>query len=118
MQKNKISQNITLKRKVEDSIYENFTNKNFSLVELADQLGYSSSYLSRFINQEFGVGFGELLNNVRLEKARSLLQEGKYQVCEIADMVGFSSSNSFIRTFKRIEGITPTQYRNVLFSSK
>ena len=118
VQKNKTSQNITLKKQVEDIIKGNYINKNFSLIELADHLGYSSSYLSRFINQEFGTGFGELLNNERLEKSKSFLCEGNRQIGEIADEVGYSSVNSFIRTFKRVEGVTPKQYRDIQFSSK
>lgn len=90
-------------------------NCNLSLIKLADNLGYSSSYLSRFISQEFGMGFGELLNNIRIEKAKQKLSEGLKQIGQISKEVGYASVNSFIRTFKRKEGMTPKQYRDMIY---
>ncbi|NSW91298.1 MAG: AraC family transcriptional regulator [Firmicutes bacterium] len=116
VQNNKSSQNISLKKRIEKILYESYSNKNFSLVELADNLGYSSSYLSRFIKQEFGTGFGDLLNNIRLEKAKHMLSAGLKQIGEISDAAGYTSINSFIRTFKRVEGITPKQYRDMMYA--
>ncbi|HEY8362846.1 MAG TPA: helix-turn-helix domain-containing protein [Tissierellaceae bacterium] len=118
IQRNKKSQNNNLKKQIEDYILDNYTNKGLSLVEMADRLGYSSSYLSRFINQEFGIGFGELLNKVRIEHAKRLLASELRSVSEISDIVGYTSVNSFIRAFKREEGITPSQYRNMVLQNR
>lgn len=114
IQRNKKSQNRNLKKYIEDYVQKHYMNKNLSLVEMADSLGYSSSYLSRFINQEFGMGFGELLNKVRIERAKELLESECRTINEISDIVGYTSVNSFIRAFKRKEGVTPGQYRNML----
>lgn len=113
VQVNKTSQNSALKREVEKTVSKNYMNQNFSLIALADHLGYSSSYLSRFINQEFGIGFGEMLNNARLDKAKTLLLQGTRNISDISQEIGYSSTNSFIRVFKRIEGITPKQFREM-----
>lgn len=114
VQKNKSAQNVGLKVQIERFINQRYSDKNASLIELSDELGYSSSYLSRFINQQFGTGFGDLLNKTRLDMAKKLLSTTMNQINEIADAAGYASINSFIRTFKRIEGITPGQYREIL----
>ncbi len=114
--KNKVSHNSYLKKQVDTFINENYSSKNISLIEVADKLGYSSSYLSRFINQEFGMGFGELLNKIRLGCAKKLLAEGLWQIGEISEKAGYGSINSFTRAFRRSEGITPSRYRELLFT--
>jgi AraC-like DNA-binding protein len=112
MQKNKKSHNNALKEHISTYIYSNYTDANISLEQVAETLGYSSSYLSRFIKQEFGIGFGELLNKIRLDHAKKLLTSGIRPIGEISETVGYTSINSFVRAFKREEGITPSQYRN------
>jgi AraC-like DNA-binding protein len=113
IQKNKISCNSGLKMQIERYINNNYTNMGISMIELTEKLGYSSSYLCRFIKQQFGMGFGDLLNKTRLDAAKKLLSNTQYQIKEISTRAGYSSINSFIRTFKQIEGVTPGQYREI-----
>lgn len=115
MQNNNKSHNSSLKEEINHYICDNYTSKSISLIEIADKFDYSSSYLSRFIKQEFGIGFGELLSNNRLECAKRLLSSGSRTISEISEMVGYSSVNSFTRAFKRQEEITPSQYRDISF---
>jgi len=114
---NKITHNNSLKKQIEAFLDANYTDKNMSLVELADKLGYSSSYLSRFIKQEFGVGFGEFLNKMRITAVKQLLATSMKPIGDISEALGYTSINSFTRAFKREEGITPTQYRNITFTA-
>ncbi len=113
VQDNKKSQNAVLKERVSAYIKDHYTSQDMSLVNIAEALGYSSSYLSRFIKQEFGIGFGDLLNKIRLDHAKALLVTGSKTISEISEIVGYSSVNSFTRAFKREEGITPSQYGSV-----
>ncbi len=116
MQSNKTSRNRALKEHFQSYFENNYTDPGISLEQTAGTLGYSSSYLSRFIKQEFGMGFGELLNQIRLDHAKRLLSSDLISVGAIAEEVGYTSINSFIRVFKRREGSTPNQYRNASFS--
>ena len=115
MQKNKMSHNNALREHISTYIHSNYTDPGISLEQVAETFGYSSSYLSRFIKQEFGMGFGELLNKIRLERAKRLLSSDLRPIGEISAEVGYMSSNSFIRAFKREDGSTPGQYRNAFF---
>jgi len=113
VQKKKVPSGNFLKKQIENMLNLNYYMKSISLVEIADNLGYSSSYLSRYINQEFGIGFGDLLNKIRLDNAKKLMISEKLCLSKVAEMTGYSSVNSFTRTFKRAEGITPGQYREM-----
>lgn len=100
-----------LRKKIEQLINENFADKNLSLNEVAEKLDISPSYLSRYIKKISDMGFGDYLNKVRIEKSKLLLAEGEKNINEIADAVGYTSTNSYIRSFKRIEGLTPGKYK-------
>ena len=59
------------------------------------------------------MNFADYLCRLRIQKAKELLRED-ISIQEIAERVGYNSSNSFIRTFKRYESITPGTYREQL----
>lgn len=58
-----------------------------------------------------GVNFSDHLIKVRMDQAEILLKESNYTVDEIASRVGYNSSHSFRRAFKRLNGVSPSVYR-------
>lgn len=88
---------------------ENF-EKEISLYDIAERFNYSINYISRAFTRETGRNFKDYLNMVRVTKAKDLLSSGNYTIAQVAVMVGCLNANSFIRMFKRSEGITPGQY--------
>jgi AraC-like DNA-binding protein len=81
-----------------------------SKTHVAAQLGLSSRSLHRRL-QELGTGYRELLDEVRLENARTQLGEGRESVTRIAERLGFQSRQAFLRWFKLTSGQTPGEYR-------
>lgn len=81
----------------------------FTLDAAADSLGVNPYHLSHVISKELGIGFSELLNRVRLNRAKELLLDGA-SVKEASALVGFSEQAYFTRVFKRHEGMTPKGY--------
>lgn len=77
---------------------------------LAEDLGLTSRTLHRKL-QDAGTSYRELLDELRLDKARSLLREPGLSVQEVADRAGFDESASFTRWFKQMTGSTPSDYR-------
>lgn len=75
---------------------------------LAKKFSYSPSYFSRLFNRLIGTAFTDYVNDVRIDKAISLLREGKKSVTEIALEVGFNSLRNFNRVFRKRTGYTPT----------
>lgn len=78
---------------------------------IADTLGLDRSYFSNRFKEETGRRPGEYLMEVRMEKARELLEKGKYSVTVVANSVGYADPFSFSRTFKKFFGVAPSQYK-------
>ncbi|MDF2718942.1 MAG: hypothetical protein K0R28_5867, partial [Paenibacillus sp.] len=86
-------------------------NEDLSLEMIADSLGLTPSYVSRYVKEKTGSNFSDCLNEVRIKKAKELLRTSSVQVREIAIKVGYVNVTSFIRMFKKVTGMTPSDYR-------
>lgn len=71
----------------------------------------SESYISRIIKERIGITFKNYLNNLKIEEAKKLLVASSCQINQVAETLGFQNANSFIRVFKKNEGITPGYYQ-------
>lgn len=78
---------------------------------IAEQMHYSSNYLSHLIKQETGLSLEEMLISMRMERACQLLASGM-RVQEVAMRVGYDNLAHFSRLFKRRMGVSPRQYVN------
>lgn len=83
------------------------------LEELAKIMSLSTRQLNRIIKEYYSMNFKEKLINTKLENSKHLLRYSNMQLNEIAVMSGFSSISYYCYMFKKHEGITPTQYRNI-----
>lgn len=83
--------------------------KGVSLDELAEQFGFSRFTLSRMINEETHKSLSELISSIRIDKAKELLDKG-YSVQNTAYETGFVDSSYFTKTFRKITGMTPSEY--------
>ncbi|CAM4345312.1 AraC family transcriptional regulator [Acinetobacter dispersus] len=84
---------------------------------IASQLSMNERTLSRNLHQE-GNSYGQILDEVRLELAKSYLQNNKNTVESIAKSLGFNTSNSFINWFRALMTFTPGQYQKNLSTSE
>lgn len=92
-------------------MYNNYVQK-LSLLDVADHCYISSWHLSKLLNQYTGKGFFEIINKIRIDKAKELLKGSTAKIQEISDMVGFQDVTHFSRIFKNYEEISPKDYRN------
>ncbi len=99
----------SLVRKIADYIYAN-CQSDIRLETLADALGYNYCYLSDFIGRNFGVGFPALLNSYRIDLALGLLRTTELNITEISGRCGFATTRSFNRAFRRIMGVSPSEF--------
>ncbi|WP_339315088.1 response regulator transcription factor [Paenibacillus sp. FSL R10-2734] len=99
---------VFLKRML-DLIHRHY-NKNLKLDTLADVFSYSSAYLGKLFKNSTGYSFNSYLDKVRMEKAKELLTQG-YKIHLVANEVGFSDVDYFREKFKKLEGISPSDYR-------
>lgn len=85
--------------------------ENIALSEVAEALGISAGYLSTLFMQNLQCGFVEYLNQVRIERASSYLEQNYLKNYEIAYKVGFRDEKYFSKVFKKIKGVSPKEYR-------
>ncbi|MFC5404380.1 response regulator [Cohnella soli] len=97
-------------KKVHDFI-ENHISTDISLIHLADHVNLNPSYLSRLYKQITGNALSDYLTEIRDRKAKDLLRKSTLKVHEIAAALGYNSSHAFIRFFKKINRMTPQEYR-------
>lgn len=91
-----------------------YHDPDISLDKLAAALNASKHHVSQIINEHLGASFFEYVNQLRVEEAKSLLAEttrSDLHVIEVAYTVGFNNKVSFNAAFKKVTGMTPTEYR-------
>ena len=86
------------------------THDKLSLNEIAATFGISPSYLSQLFSKYNDTGFNEYINTCKIEEAKRLLKTENLKVYEVADMLNFGSEFYFSKVFKKIQGVTPTEY--------
>lgn len=89
--------------------------ENVSMKEMADLCHLSPSYFSRLFNREIGESFVNYVNRQKIELAKEQLRGTSKSVAQIAGDVGYLNVSNFIAVFKRMEGVTPSIYRQHMF---
>jgi YesN/AraC family two-component response regulator len=91
---------------------EEHYREQLTLTEVAQNVFVSQWHLSKLISRYTNQSFNDLLNSVRIAKAKELLSNPSLRIWEISEMVGFSDATHFSRIFKKIEGKSANDYRN------
>lgn len=97
-------------RIVKSYIAEHY-QEEISLSAAAKRVNLSPVYLSRLFKKEEGINFLDYLNQYRIDMAKRFLTDVKYNVIEVAELVGFKNTRYFSKIFKKQVGITPSEYR-------
>jgi AraC-like DNA-binding protein len=89
-----------------------YLNPDFQLQDLRQVLPMNRTYLSQFINAEYGCSFYHWVNGLRIAEAKRLLTENpEMKMKDIAQQCGFSSPTVFTRVFTRETGIAPSEWK-------
>ncbi|MVP02043.1 helix-turn-helix domain-containing protein [Paenibacillus lutrae] len=110
-----VSENEDKKNKFADIltyIHEHY-DEELSIEHFASTLNMSIGHFSRTFKEEVGEKYVEYIARYRLKKAKELLLETDMKIEDIAGKVGYWGRNSFIRMFRKYEGITPAKYRTM-----
>ncbi|WP_282940041.1 AraC family transcriptional regulator [Paenibacillus sp. RC67] len=82
-----------------------------SLTDLSERFGIHPSSLSEMFTRQYGIHFIDLLHELRVRHACSLLHATEMQIADIAEESGFGSYSSFVRIFHKTKGVSPKMYR-------
>lgn len=92
-------------------IQKNISNETISIKDISSYVHLSSSYICTFFKNETGITLNQYITECRLNIAKQMLEKTNYTVNEIASKVGYRDGNYFGKAFKKITGLSPTEYR-------
>ena len=101
----------TVEKEMVSYIQQNFTGK-ILLKEFGEQFHLSEKYISRYFKEHFHITISQYVTYLRLEHAKHLLQDTNIPVTEVAMQSGYQNVSYFIRSFKKMYGMSPLKYRN------
>ena len=96
--------------KIHGFILDNIANQNLCVDMLADEMNMSRPTLYRKIKSITDIPPNEIINIIRLTKAKQLLVEGELKIYEISNCIGYSTPSHFTRNFQKHFGVSPKDY--------
>ena len=97
--------------KIKRFINSHFCDNSISLNMIAEKIMLTPAYVSKLFKQELGISYIDYITDLRINRAKELLENHNYKVYEISEMTGYTNTNYFISLFKKHVGISPTEYR-------
>ncbi|MHB8129670.1 MAG: AraC family transcriptional regulator [Mobilitalea sp.] len=91
--------------------------KSLSLDDISHQMGVSKSHFSHLFKKYTNMTFIDFLTTERIKRTESLISNPKAHIIDIAFDSGFSSLSSFNRAFKKIKGISPSDFRETMINN-
>lgn len=96
---------------MKDYIRKNYHRDMLSVREIAEAACLSTAYACTLFKNETGNTINQFISNCRVERAKQLLADPRYKITDIASQLGYSDSNYFGKSFKRLVGLSPSEYR-------
>ncbi|MNI22395.1 HTH-type transcriptional regulator YesS [compost metagenome] len=106
-----MNSNYMLIRKIKLYMEEHYQNPDLSLLHLSDVFHVPMKHISRTFKEEIGENFIDYLTRIRTEQAKELLVHTEHSIQEITVKIGYLHPNTFIRSFKKLVGQTPGDFR-------
>ena len=97
---------------IKNFIADHYQDDNLSIKDISDHVFLSTSYICTLFKNETGQTLNQYITKYRVEKAKKLLADPLNKITDISSNVGYSDGNYFGKTFKKIVGLSPTEYRD------
>lgn len=114
----KTGTNTALLNTILECMQESLSNTGMSLEFIAGKCGVSASYLVRYFKSCMDMTPMQYVDSLRMDIARNLLTTTTYSLRQIVEQCGYLDESNFARKFKKIEGITPMNYRKLNWKEK
>lgn len=92
-------------------VHKNYQNKNLAIKDLAEQLFLTPNYLCLLFKKETGKTINQYITEIRIERAKEFLKDRRTKLYEVAELVGYNDANYFSKTFKKLTGLNPSEFR-------
>lgn len=94
-------------------VEEHYTDANLNVSAIGEHFELKGSYLSKLFKNQSGDGLLDLIHKIRIRKAKEMIFAKGDSINEISRLVGYNDAATFIRVFKKYEGITPGKYKEI-----
>lgn len=105
----KIKKNNALLAQITDFLSEN-VEKKLTFEDILKHFNLSASVVKKIFREQMGCGIMDYFVRLKIDKAKELIREENYTFTEIAEILGFNTSQYFTTVFKRVSGMTPSEY--------
>ncbi len=113
-----IKKNSTILAEITDYLTENVENK-VTFEDVVKRFNLSSSVLKKIFREQVGCGVMDYFTRLKIDRAKEMIREEKYNFTEISEKLEFNNSQYFTTVFKRVSGMTPSEYaKSVVSKSK
>lgn len=93
-------------------------NQSITVAKIAELFHYNPDYLSNMFKKTAHISLKKYINEIRINEAKNILVSTSYSLKEIAFQCAFNDEKYFLKVFKQIEGVTPTEYKTAFFKKK
>ncbi len=100
------------------AFFKDNLHEKLSITQICEHVHYNKSYLFRTFKQDTGSTVMEYFTRLKIERAKKHLREGKLNITQISEALAFDTPNYFSKTFRKITGYSPLQYKKIYLSSK
>lgn len=111
VRQNKNDQKELVNKRLLEYLEQHYGDQQLCIAQMAAAFGFSENYFSQFFREGTGEAFSVCLERIRMQKAREYLRLGKEEVESVAVLCGYTNAASFRRAFKRVNGISPSQWK-------
>ena len=101
-------------KEIIEYIEVHYTESNLNVNSVADGLNRSAKYISKIFKEETGKSILEYIHSLRIRKAQRLIRSEKYSLEKIYEQVGYANDATFRRSFVKIVGVIPSEYKKSL----
>ena len=99
----------SIKKYLEDGV-----EKRIGISDVCKKFGYSKSYLAKIFHEQTGLTIANYSNRAKIKEAKQLIREDNLNLSEISDRLAFDNPQYFSRVFRRITGMSPTEFKSTL----
>ena len=103
-----------LRQQLTEYVMEHYSDLDLGVSSIAEAFQMSSITISRAFKSQQGETLLDFIHKTRVDSAKALLKNTKDNIGTVSEKVGYGNTNTFIRIFKKYEGVTPGKYRETV----
>lgn len=101
---------------IKEYLHKNYGVPSLSVPDVSGYVHLSSSYVCTLFKNETGQTLNQYLTDYRIKMSKQFLSDPRYKIADISSKVGYSDGNYYSKTFKKLVGLSPSEYREKMLS--